>query len=84
MKWNTTGTTNAEDEAIADFLHNVQQAPPVSTGGKRLSVAQAEYREMLRGVRKAMTKLISQGKSRDEVIAAKPTAPWDENPLAYL
>jgi glyoxylase-like metal-dependent hydrolase (beta-lactamase superfamily II) len=37
-----------------------------------------EYVEMLVGVRAAIAEQIAMGKSREEVIAAKPTAPWDE------
>lgn len=36
-----------------------------------------EFRDMLVGVRDAVAKLKSQGRSRDEVVAAKPTAPFD-------
>jgi len=36
------------------------------------------YREMLQGISLAVEKLIAAGKTREEVIAAKPTAPWDE------
>ena len=38
----------------------------------------AAYHEMLRGVRDAMAKLVAEDKSKEEVLAAKPTAPWDE------
>ena len=38
----------------------------------------AEYRAMLAGVRDAIQKLVEQKKSLAEVVAAKPTAPWDE------
>ncbi|MEE9132388.1 MAG: MBL fold metallo-hydrolase [Gemmatimonadota bacterium] len=37
-----------------------------------------EYLEMLVGVRAAIAEQIAMGKSREEVIAAKPTAQWDE------
>jgi glyoxylase-like metal-dependent hydrolase (beta-lactamase superfamily II) len=37
-----------------------------------------KYRDMLVGVRAAVTKLIKKKKSLDDVVAAKPTAPWDE------
>ena len=37
-----------------------------------------KYHDMLVGVRAAVTKLIKQKKSLDDVVAAKPTAPWDE------
>ncbi|MCZ6834646.1 MAG: MBL fold metallo-hydrolase [Planctomycetota bacterium] len=36
------------------------------------------YRSMLKGVRANILKLIKQGKSKDEVIAAKPTEEFDE------
>jgi glyoxylase-like metal-dependent hydrolase (beta-lactamase superfamily II) len=37
-----------------------------------------EYRAMLAGVRDAIEKLVKQNKSLEEVVAAHPTAPWDE------
>jgi cyclase len=37
-----------------------------------------EYLEMLVGVRAAIAEQIAMGKSREEMIAAKPTAEWDE------
>jgi cyclase len=37
-----------------------------------------EYRAMLAGVRDAVQKLVKQNKTLEEVVAAKPTAPWDE------
>jgi glyoxylase-like metal-dependent hydrolase (beta-lactamase superfamily II) len=37
-----------------------------------------DYLEMLVGVRAAIAEQIAMGKSREEVIAAKPTARWDE------
>ena len=36
------------------------------------------YHDMLVGVRAAVAKLVKQKKSVDDVVAAKPTAPWDE------
>jgi glyoxylase-like metal-dependent hydrolase (beta-lactamase superfamily II) len=38
----------------------------------------AAYAEMLRGVSEAVAAEIAEGKDRDAVVAAKPTAPWDE------
>ena len=38
----------------------------------------AAYIEMLKGVRKAIGALVDAGKSLEETVAAKPTAPWDE------
>jgi glyoxylase-like metal-dependent hydrolase (beta-lactamase superfamily II) len=35
------------------------------------------YRDMLAGVRDAVSSLIATGKSKSEVLAAKPTEPWD-------
>ena len=37
-----------------------------------------KYRDMLAGVRDAVRPLVAAGKSVDEIVAAKPTAPWDE------
>ena len=36
------------------------------------------YREMLAGVRDAVQPLVAAGKSVDEIVAAEPTARWDE------
>jgi glyoxylase-like metal-dependent hydrolase (beta-lactamase superfamily II) len=36
------------------------------------------YRDMLKGTRGAVAKLVKQKKTLEEVQAAKPTAPWDE------
>jgi glyoxylase-like metal-dependent hydrolase (beta-lactamase superfamily II) len=36
------------------------------------------YHDMLVGVRAAVVKLVKQKKSLDEVVAARPTAPWDD------
>ena len=38
----------------------------------------AAYVEMLSGVRDAVAALVKAGKTREEAVAAKPTAPWDE------
>jgi len=35
------------------------------------------YRDMLVGVRDRVRALVAQGKSLDQILAAKPTAPWD-------
>ena len=37
-----------------------------------------KYHDMLVGVRAAVAKLVKKQKSLDDVVAAKPTAPWDE------
>lgn len=37
-----------------------------------------KYREVLATIRDRVKKLIDEGKTQDEVIAAKPTAEWDE------
>jgi hypothetical protein len=36
------------------------------------------FRDMLAGTRDAVKPLVAAGKSKDEIIAAKPTAKWDE------
>lgn len=36
------------------------------------------YQHMLRGTRDAVAALVAAGKSREETVAATPTAPWDE------
>ena len=36
------------------------------------------YRDVLKAIRERVQKLIDEGKTQDEVIAAKPTAEWDE------
>jgi glyoxylase-like metal-dependent hydrolase (beta-lactamase superfamily II) len=35
------------------------------------------YRDMLAGVRDALAPMIEAGRTDDEIVAAKPTAPWD-------
>ena len=35
------------------------------------------YRDMLTGVRAAVAKLVAEGKTLEQILAAKPTAPWD-------
>ena len=37
-----------------------------------------EYRAMLAGVRDAIQKLVKKNQTLEQVLAAKPTAPWDE------
>jgi hypothetical protein len=36
-----------------------------------------DFRDMLVGVRENVAKLKREGRTRDEVVAAKPTAPFD-------
>jgi hypothetical protein len=36
-----------------------------------------QHRDMILGVRDRVSKLIDQGKSQDEVVAAKPGAPFE-------
>ena len=38
----------------------------------------AKYHDMLVGVRAAIAKLVKEKKTLEQVVAAKPTAPWDE------
>jgi len=42
------------------------------------TAALADYRAMLAGVLAVVSALVAQGKTADEVVAAKPTAEWDE------
>jgi len=59
---------------FADF-EKVQIVPgrgPVSTAKDV-----ADYRDMLTGIRTRVSALVAQGKSLADVIAAKPSAPWD-------
>src|ERR1051325_9096383 len=37
-----------------------------------------KYHDMLVGVRAAVAKLVKEKKTLEQVVAAKPTAPWDE------
>ncbi len=41
-------------------------------------------RDMMQSVHDAISALVDEGMSRDEVIAAKPTAPWDEAWTGFL
>ncbi len=42
------------------------------------------YRALMQELHDAISPLVAAGKSREEVIAAKPTAPWDEEWTSFL
>jgi glyoxylase-like metal-dependent hydrolase (beta-lactamase superfamily II) len=70
------GMIKADDAILAKLNDDVVLVPghgPVGT--KKQFKA---FRDMLAGIRDKVAALKKQGKSRDEVVAAKPTAAWDE------
>ena len=77
------GTLGAEEELWLADPENLKLAsektlviPGHGPVGGRAELT--EYHDMLAGVRDAVAKLKKEGKSVEEVVAAKPTARWDE------
>lgn len=70
------GTIAAVDQALS----LVDDDTPIIPGHGDLSnkAELSEYRAMLAGVRDAIAADIAKGLSEDEVVAARPTAAWDE------
>ena len=69
------GTIAAVDAILAIAGENTRIIPGHGPLSNRTELA--AYRDMLRGTRDAVAAAIRQGKSLDEVVAAKPTAKWD-------
>ena len=69
------GVIAATDQALA----RVDEATKIIPGHGELGSKKdlAAYREVLVGIRAAVRKLIDAGKTEEEVVAARPTAPWD-------
>jgi glyoxylase-like metal-dependent hydrolase (beta-lactamase superfamily II) len=69
------GVIAATDQVLA----RVDEATKIIPGHGELGSKKdlAAYREVLVGIRAAVQKLIDAGKTEEETVAAKPTAPWD-------
>lgn len=76
----TGGNIDGMIGAVETLLGKLDEKTKVIPGHGPLSnKAELEgYLEMLRGVRDAVAPQVAAGKSREEVVAAKPTAPFDE------
>jgi len=68
IRWVNTALVRATDKTIIVPGHG-----PVGNKAHLL-----EFRDMLVGIRDNVSRLKNQGKSLDEVIAAKPTAAYDD------
>jgi glyoxylase-like metal-dependent hydrolase (beta-lactamase superfamily II) len=69
------GMIKADDAILARLDDDVVLVPGHGPVGTKKQFR--DFRDMLAGVRDKVTALKKQGKSRDEVVAAKPTAPYD-------
>lgn len=69
------GMIKADDAILAALNDDVVLAPGHGPVGTKKQFR--EFRDMLAGVRDKVSALKKQGKSRDEVVAAKPTAQYD-------
>ncbi|APG05676.1 MBL fold metallo-hydrolase [Luteibacter rhizovicinus DSM 16549] len=69
------GMIKADDAILAQLKDDVILAPGHGPVGTKKQFR--EFRDMLAGVRDKVAALKKQGKSRDEVVAAKPTAQYD-------
>lgn len=76
----TGGGIDGMIAAVESVLEMVDDDTKIIPGHGPLSnrAELREYHEMLIGVREAVAEQIAMGKDRDAVIAAKPTAPFDE------
>lgn len=74
------GSVDGAVAAVERILELAGEATKIIPGHGPLATRAdlVRYREMLTGTRAAVAALIAAGKSRDEVIAAKPTEPFDE------
>jgi glyoxylase-like metal-dependent hydrolase (beta-lactamase superfamily II) len=74
------GSLDGTVEAVEAVLGEIDEATKVIPGHGPLGdrAALAAYRDMLVGVREAVRAQVRSGRSQAEVVAAKPTAPWDE------
>ena len=69
------GMIKADDAILATLNDDVILAPGHGPVGTKKQFQ--DFRDMLAGVRDKVSALKKQGKSRDEVVAAKPTAAYD-------
>lgn len=74
------GSLNGMIEAVDQVLPMLNDQTKIICGHGPLSniIALKAYRNMLAAIRDRMVKLVSEGKTLDEVKAAKPTADFDE------
>ena len=75
----TGGSFDGLVTAVTNALRYVNDSTKVIPGHGPLSTRAdlVRYRDMLATIRDRVAALIKQGKTKDEVIAAKPTADWD-------
>jgi glyoxylase-like metal-dependent hydrolase (beta-lactamase superfamily II) len=69
------GMIKADDAILATLTDDVILVPGHGPVGNKKQFR--DFRDMLAGVRDKVSALKKQGKSRDEVVAAKPTAQYD-------
>ena len=76
----TGGSIDGLIAAVANLLDRAGPSTRIIPGHGALAGREdlAAYYEMLQGVRAAVAKLVAEGTDRAAVLAAKPTAPWDE------
>jgi glyoxylase-like metal-dependent hydrolase (beta-lactamase superfamily II) len=74
------GSIDGMIAASARVLPRIAEDTKVIPGHGQVAdkAALVKYHDMLVGVRAAVAKLVKQKKTLEQVIAAKPTAPWDE------
>jgi cyclase len=65
--------------AVESILADADDATRIIPGHGPLATRSdlATYRDMLAGTIAAVASLVAEGKSREEALAAKPTAAWD-------
>lgn len=75
----TGGSFDGLVTAVTSVLRYVNDSTRVIPGHGPLATRAdlVQYRDMLAAIRDRVAALIKQGRSRDEVIAARPTADWD-------
>jgi len=80
IDYSAGGTIDGMIAAVEKVLAMVDDETKIIPGHGPLShkAELRDYRDMLIGVRDAVAAEIEMGKSSDEVVAANPTAPWDE------
>ncbi|WP_413626399.1 MBL fold metallo-hydrolase [Luteibacter sp. Lutesp34] len=70
------GMIAADDAILAQLKDDVVIVPGHGPVGTKKQLK--DFRDMLAGIRDAVSALKKQGKTRDEVVAAKPTAKYDD------
>lgn len=72
----SAGVIAAVEAVLARLEPGTKLIPGHGPLGDRAALER--YRDMLRGAREAVAKLVKEGRTLEQVQAAKPTAPWDE------